>query len=1133
MTDLGRIGAYRLLAELGRGGAGTVYRGLGPTGEAVALKALTPGGSDAQGVARFLRESQLRIEHPNVVRTLGGGVADDGRPYVVQELLAGATLRAAFPRMSREEIVDAVRQASLGVGALHAVGLVHRDLKPENLFLCDDGTVKVLDLGIATWVDGRVGLTATGTVVGTPAYLSPEQARGERPIDARSDVWALGAVLYEGLAGHSPFARGSVLATMLAVSIDPLRPLRQARPDVSRRLEAIVERCLERSPEHRYADASALAMALGQPTEPSPAEHVPTAATPRRARPRRSVAMLLAPDVARAEGFVARCRAEGAEPVLLRDGRGIALFGGTISRGDETQRALALARALAPDAGPIAIALGWAEMDGASPSGAVIEEAEAALAGSGGRGAVVCGPVTSRAFGETAAERAGAAGTFDVDTVQAPEPSPSRLVGRAAELATLERARDAAIGEERVVTSWIVGSAGAGKSRLADVVPALAARGGEPMQIRRAHAGRVGARMFSLWSRALDIAPARVSVEPLDASVRTDQAREEILETLGREIEVGPLAIVLEDVQWADPASMELLPLVVERFEGRPVWIVLTARPEALERWTMPVESAFLVQPSPLTAVDAQALAQSYGKTLDLRTAQELVERTGGHPLYLDTLVQTSPRDGTSGPDAGWREAPVPPSVEHAVQARLDLLPFVERDAFARLAVLRSPAAADDLRALGTTSPESALEALVRRGLVTRSISGGVASFRPQSQLVADIAAAALPNETRAGLHRAAAHVIGERGNDEELVGHHLERGGDRMGAAAAYVRAVESALHGGDARRIARCTERALACDPRGSDTLALHLAHLEAARWTGEPSVEERALESAIRLARTEPERARVESERGDWLRRRGRDEEAIAALDRAIALGRSAGLPDLLATACCRRAVLSALHGREREALESLALARAQPAPLALPTLALVEDSSGFVAGCTGDHEKRWRAFGEAARLYARAGDLRRSAGAESNSADAANRLGDLQGAERSLRRALTATRRVGNRLTEGYALMNLGYTLHALGRDAEALDAVGQAIRIAEKAADPRLRAAATLYRCRIEGGPSHDATLATLSEDASATVAALALVLRARRALAQADLAAAQALAARPGARDRDGALEEEERRRSS
>jgi hypothetical protein len=257
---LERVGPYRVVRELGRGGIGRVFEAVDPAGTSVALKCL-PSGTSSVTDERLIREAQVRIEHPNVVRTLGGGVGFDGRPYLVLELLRGQTLRQAFASGAAGDVVGWVKQAAHGVAAIHAQGLVHRDVKPENLFLCDDGMVKVLDLGIAAFHDEQARLTETGAVVGTPAYVAPEQLAGG-PLDPRSDVWALGVVLFEGITGVSPFRRDTALATMFAVSSAPIPSLRPHAPSASQELQAIVARCLDRDPSGRFATASALANAL-------------------------------------------------------------------------------------------------------------------------------------------------------------------------------------------------------------------------------------------------------------------------------------------------------------------------------------------------------------------------------------------------------------------------------------------------------------------------------------------------------------------------------------------------------------------------------------------------------------------------------------------------------------------------------------------------------------------------------------------------------------------------------------------------------------------------------------------------------------------------------------------------------
>lgn len=241
-----------------------MYRARDPAGREVAIEQLDARSGDPAAAERVLRQATLRVEHPNVVRTLGSGVDAHGQPYLVTELLEGETLRACFARgIAPGELVDAVRQAALGLAALHARGWAHRDIRPENLFRARGGTLKILDLGAAASTDPTEEPSGPDGFVGTPAYLAPEQqSGGSRKVDGRVDLWALGIVLYEGLTGFSPFARDGVLATSLAVTLDPLPEVERFAPDVPRALVDVVERCLEKSPQQRWASATELVVAL-------------------------------------------------------------------------------------------------------------------------------------------------------------------------------------------------------------------------------------------------------------------------------------------------------------------------------------------------------------------------------------------------------------------------------------------------------------------------------------------------------------------------------------------------------------------------------------------------------------------------------------------------------------------------------------------------------------------------------------------------------------------------------------------------------------------------------------------------------------------------------------------------------
>ncbi|MCA9674982.1 MAG: serine/threonine protein kinase, partial [Myxococcales bacterium] len=277
---------YRVLGVLGHGGMGVVYRAhhLG-LGVEVALKIVPPGVGDRAATIRFEREARnaARLDHPGCVRVFDVGVTPDGHRYLAMDLLEGPTLRDEATRFGR--LAPAV-VAHLGVqlldalGHAHVRGVVHRDVKPENVIMTrgDDGVRAVLiDFGLS-WALGDERVTRRGTTVGSPSYLAPERALG-RAGDARVDVYAVGVILYELLAGARPFhaATAVELAWMQAHRRAPA--LIGAAPGVPLGLAAMIHRALEKDPEARWPDARAMRDALA-PLAAAPAAPAVVTAAP-------------------------------------------------------------------------------------------------------------------------------------------------------------------------------------------------------------------------------------------------------------------------------------------------------------------------------------------------------------------------------------------------------------------------------------------------------------------------------------------------------------------------------------------------------------------------------------------------------------------------------------------------------------------------------------------------------------------------------------------------------------------------------------------------------------------------------------------------------------------------------------
>ena len=256
------IGGCEILGRLGAGGMGVVYRARQQElGREVALKLLS-AGEDAD---RFLREAQAaaRLSHPNIVPVFEVG-RHENRPYYLMELVDGATLadRLKSGPLEPRDAADAIRQGALALDHAHNAGILHRDVKPSNLLLDRGGRARLADFGIARDLNRETRATSSGSVLGTPSYMAPEQAEGNAT--AASDVYSLGATLYECLTGRPPFVGPTAARVIYAIINSDADPPRRHRPSVPRDLELICLKCLNKKPAERYESAAALAEDLGR-----------------------------------------------------------------------------------------------------------------------------------------------------------------------------------------------------------------------------------------------------------------------------------------------------------------------------------------------------------------------------------------------------------------------------------------------------------------------------------------------------------------------------------------------------------------------------------------------------------------------------------------------------------------------------------------------------------------------------------------------------------------------------------------------------------------------------------------------------------------------------------------------------
>ncbi len=487
---------FEIIERAGSGGMGVVYRARDlTTGARVALKVLAHHGESAD---RFLREAKLLAElsHPNIVAYLDRGRMPDGSPFLAMEWLEGIDLAARLARGSLlvSEAVDVVTRVADALAAAHARGIVHRDIKPSNIFLRDGhlDRVVVLDFGLARAFGAGTRVTLTGAIVGTPAYMAPEQARGERDVGPAADVFSLGCVLYESLAGQSPFLAEHPMAAMAKILFSGAPPIRRLCPGVPQGVAEIVDAMLARDPSQRPKDGAALRARLaaidlsalnanerntarpqGSLTSGEQRLVSVVIATPRRDVGAQTTVIDEEPRVALPESD--SLKALGARVEMLADGSVVAtLSEGAGSAEDQAVQAARYALSLHelwPE-GSVVLATGTGLVEGDVPMGEALDRAAHLLDASWSAGGVpvdaVSASLLERRF--VLAEEGGVTVlkseriTRDEERRLLGKPTP--CVGRDHELGILQAVMDTCMEEPCARAILVTAAPGAGKSRL-------------------------------------------------------------------------------------------------------------------------------------------------------------------------------------------------------------------------------------------------------------------------------------------------------------------------------------------------------------------------------------------------------------------------------------------------------------------------------------------------------------------------------------------------------------------------------------------------------------------------------------------------------------------------------------------
>jgi len=895
-------GRFALERRAGAGGMGVVFHARDlAAGEAVALKLVV---GSAHELERFAREVAIlgQLDHPRVVRYVDHGEAGEAR-YLAMEWLDGEDLAQRLLRgpLGVEDAVAVVRGVAEALAVLHGQGIVHRDIKPSNVFLVGGrcAAVKLLDLGVARTRELAWNLTGTGVTVGTPAYMAPEQARGE-PVDARGDLFSLGCLAFECLAGRSPFHADHPIAAFARMLVEDAPRLAELGVAVPPALEALIAALLIKDPGGRPASAAAVLAALdawsGQvPAAVAPNRAVLTAAEQRIAsvvltRPAADSNQTLLPQ--ESGDLERRVRAvavrHGARLERLPNGSFLALFTGAGAPTDHAARAAGFALALPAllGADTIALVTGRGQLSERLPIGAVLERAVALLAG-GGAGIQVDAVTASLLEGRF--EIVGADGGLQLaGEHDAHEPGRTLLgrvtacVGRGRELAALSASLASCVEERAAAAILVTAPPGTGKSRLVgEFVRSARARddlacvlvggcdimsAGSPFAVisralrrlvrgelgeqvpRAALLARLGARLpGSAWTVELlgELAGLWSDDEVSDTLRRLrgdpvllgDALAEAWRAWLAAECQAGAVVLVLEDLHWGDLPSVRLIDSTLRVLADAPVFVLATGRPEVhtLFPRLWAERGVHELRLGLLTPRTSEQLAR---QVLGPGVPAELVARVVARAGGHPFLLEELIRAAAAG---STLVGEVPDTVLAILQSRFDALGEDTRAALRAASVFGESFWLAGVEALlGAGALASAFERLCAAELIERRPTSRLAGQREYAfrhDLVRDAAHAMLTDHDRVTGHRLAGAWLEAAGERDALVlAEHHDRGGEAASAARWYHRAASDALEGNDLAAAIRLAERALAGTEDPASLAAIELVLADAWYWRGD---------------------------------------------------------------------------------------------------------------------------------------------------------------------------------------------------------------------------------------------------------------------------------------------------------
>ncbi len=1221
-------GRFEILRVAGRGGMATVFRARDRrTREDVALKILHATILEADAhprrasladpsqawraeprpaggvIARFQREAEVlaSLNEPSIVRYVAHGTTDRREPFLAMQWLEGEDLASRLERgtLAPEEAVAIIARAATALAALHARRVVHRDVKPANLFLpaADPRAAVLLDLGIAHVPKRDARLTTVGMIMGTPEYMSPEQARGDLEVTARSDVFSLGAVLFECVAGRPPFAASHLVAVLAKIVFEEAPRLGAVADRVHPALDGLVSRMLEKDPLGRPADGGAVLRELQAVRELAPPR------SSRRSAPRaraigsseqriisviavtdRAARALVTSDTLLAESFETppsvelsrRMHLLGGKLERLANGAYVVTVASPASAIEQAARAATCALALrAALRDPhIALATGRGVLGERLPVGDAIDRAVAMLSelraealDDGSEPLPVAIDAVTAAL---ARSRFVVRGTAERRTLHGPLPRaiasrtilgrPSPWVGRDAELGALVRAYERVASARVPEAHLVVGASGIGKSRLGDELArrlatrtdarvicasgdptragsplemlsqalrfAVGAGLGDPRSQRRSKLERRVAAVVDPSERArvvaflapllaaselsdADHAGARAALD--DPRFMSDEILRALTDYLAAEAARAPVAIVFDDLQWTDPATLAFLAAALAALDRSPILVVALARPEIDRTFPRPFASfsTTRVDLAELPRAASERLVRSaLGRSATEASIADIVERAGGNPFLLEELVRAAAESS--------REL-LPQTVLAVVQSRLEAFPAEARRAlraaslFGRVATVEGVAAVLDV---DVDRARHHLEMLSEADVLARSDDGHRVVYAFRQATTRDAAYEMLTSEDKKLGHAIVAKLLEDEDAIDPLsVGRHYQRGGDCSRALLWYRRAAMSALEASDLEGAIHIAQLAEACGATGADLGALRAVMAEAALWLADyPAARAYAAEALDLLEPgTRPWLLALGNavRTADKLGERTQVGALLATLLRAQATPATApAFADVLAQA----AVSLVLSGQA--ALADTLLLRADELARDLADHPRVEGrlfaARAFRASVAGEPERYFQFMTGAARAFERGGDIRSACVAYGNSGHGAALLGSYEDAVQILQSALGLAQRHSFRNAAGWMLHNLGAALGGVGQYEEGVATERRAVESARVQRDSRLLVASlTALASLLASGNEHE-TAAVVAQEAVNTAEegspqkAIALAAHSRAALGLGD-----------------------------